>query len=94
MIKDVSYEDFENLIITFLKEHNILESFKNNLIEYKNINLNKYTYDYYRNNYSMNNFILGSFLWSSTKEDCSFWEIINEKYYAFLANREKMFWYD
>lgn len=62
MIKDVSYEVFKNLIITFLKENNILESFKNNLIEYKNINLNKYIHDYYRNNYSMNNFILGSFL--------------------------------
>lgn len=74
MIKDVSYEDFKNLIITFLKENNILESFKNNLIEYKNINLNKYIHDYYRNNYSMNNFILGSFLWDATKEGMYFWE--------------------
>ncbi len=94
MIKDVSYEAFENLIISFLKENNILKSFEKNLIEYKDINLNKYIHNYYENNYSMNNFILGSFLWSSTKEGMCFWEIINDNYFAFLANREKEFWYD
>lgn len=61
MIKNISYEIFENLVIEFLKENNILKSFEKNLIEYKDINLNKYIYHYYENSYFMNNFILRSF---------------------------------
>ena len=94
MIKDVSYEVFKNLVIEFLNEQNILKPFEENLIKLKELSLDKYILDFYKTQSSMNDFILGSFYWRNTKEDYCFWEIINDNYFAFLANREKEFWYD
>lgn len=94
MIKNVSYETFENLIIEFLNKNNILKSFEENLIKHKDLSLNEYTYEFYKEYTSMDHFILASFYWRNTKEGCCFWEKINDKYIEFLANREKEFWYD
>ena len=94
MIKDVSCEVFKNSIIEFLNEQNILKPFEENLIKHKKLSLDKYILDFYEENSSMDHFILASFYWRNTEEGCSFWEIINDKYFAFLANREKAFWYD
>lgn len=94
MIKNVSYEVFKNLVIEFLNEQNILKPFKENLIKHKGLSLDQYLFDFYEKNSSMNDFILSSFYWRNTKEGYCFWEIINDNYFAFLANREKAFWYD
>ena len=94
MIKDVSYEVFKNLVIEFLNEQNIFKPFEDNLIKNKELNLDKYIFDFYNENLSMDHFILASFYWRNTKEGYCFWEIINDNYFAFLANRENAFWYD
>lgn len=94
MIRNVSYEVFKNSIIEFLNEQNILKSFEENLIKYKNSSLDKYIFNFYEENHSMDHFILASFYWKNTEEGMVFWEKINEEYFAFLANREKEFWYD
>ena len=94
MIKNVSYEVFKNLVIEFLNEQNILKPFEENLIKYKELSLVEYIFDFYNENPSMDYFILASFYWRNTKEGYCFWEIINDNYFAFLANREKEFWYD
>lgn len=94
MIKDVSYEVFKNLIVKFLNEQNILKSFEENLYKQKIISLDKYIFDFYKENSFMDHFVLASFYWRNTEEGCSFWEIINDNYFVFLANREKAFWYD
>ena len=94
MIRNVSYEVFKNLVIEFLNEQNILKPFEENLIKHKELNLDKYILDFYEENPSMDHFILASFYWKNTKEGYCFWEIINDNYFAFLANREKAFWYD
>lgn len=94
MIEDISYNVFKDLIIEFLNKQNILKPFEENLIKYKELSLDKYILDFYKKNPSMNDFILASFYWRNTKEGYDFWEIINDNYFAFLANREKVFWYD
>ena len=94
MIKDVSYEIFKNLIIEFINEQNILKPFEENLIKHKELSLDKYILDFYKKNSYMNDFILASFYWRNTKEGYCFWEIIDDKYFAFLTNKEKEIWYD
>lgn len=94
MIKKISFEDFKNLIIDFLNEHNILESFEENLFKHQDLSLYEYIYEFYKEYSSMEYFILTSFGWSRTKEGLYFWEKINDKYIEFLANIEKEFWYD
>lgn len=94
MIEDISCEVFKDLIIEFLNKQNILKSFEENLIKHKELSLDKYIYCFYKKNSSMNDFILASFYWRNTKEGYCFWNTINDKYFSFLANREKAFWYD
>ena len=85
MIEKISFEDFKNLIIDFLNEHNILESFEENLIKYKNSSLDKYICNFYIEHSPIDYFIISSFYWKNTKESVDFWEKINEKYFAFFS---------
>lgn len=94
MIEDISYDVFKDLIIEFLNKQNILKPFEENLIKYKELSLDKYILDFYKKKSSMNDFILSSFYWRNTKEGYCFWNTINDNYFTFLANREKIFWYD
>lgn len=94
MIKDILYENFENLIIEFLNKNNILKPFEKKLIKYKDLSLYEYIYEFYKEYSSMDYFFLNSFCWGYTKEGMCFWEKINNEYLVFLANREKEFWYD
>ena len=83
-----AYNNFQNFIINYLKQENILENFENNLKDhnYYHNNLNGYLFYIYAYLINLNDFFIKSFDWGSSHEGVRFWREVDIKYRQYLEN--------
>ena len=83
-----NYNDFQDFIVNYLKQENILEDFKYNLKEYNcsHENLDNYINYIYTHSIKLDDFFVKSFPWSLSYEGTRFWREVDIKYLQYLKN--------